>query len=76
MIDSCLFEKAWRICVSPQLEPAQRDPGQFWFCTMSLLSGERETRSDLVNPEEVTGVQGDRLTKHTQMGVGRVAMRA
>lgn len=62
--------------MSPQLEPAQQDPGQFWFCTMSLLSGERETRSDLVNPGEVTGVLGDRLTKLTQMGVGKVETRA
>ena len=43
---------------------------------MSLLSGERETRSDLVNPGEVTEVQGDRLTKLTQMGVGKVETRA
>lgn len=39
MTDLCLFEKAQKY-VSPQLEPTQRDPGQFWFCTINLLSGE------------------------------------
>lgn len=64
------------MCLLSWNQHSETSTGQFWFCTMSLLSGERETRSDLVNPGEVTGVQGDRLTKLTQMGVGKVETRA